>query len=265
METIFSNIKERILHYTDYKGFKKDKFFSDLGVTYGNFKGKAKEKSLSSDVLAKIVTSYPEINLEWLLTGKGEMISKKEDISMLKDDEIELKQPQIITVDSHNEDNIVLVPQKLKAGYLTGYNNPDFIQKLPTYRMPGINNGIFRMFEIEGNSMFPTLPNKSYVVGQFVENWETGIKDNKIYAIISNEIEDGIVKRCINRISKYNNLICKSDNRRNFPTQNITPSSIKEVWEIKLHLNFQLPDPADIYDRMDDLEAELQEMKRQIL
>ncbi|MDN3621305.1 S24 family peptidase [Polaribacter undariae] len=80
METIFTNIKERVLEISDFKGIGKEKFFSDLGVTYGNFKGKAKEKALSSDVLAKIVSKYPEINLEWLLLGKGEMSSKKSEL-----------------------------------------------------------------------------------------------------------------------------------------------------------------------------------------
>lgn len=172
------------------------------------------------------------------------------------------KQPSVVTVDKSNNDNIVLVPQKLKAGYLAGWDDPRFISTLPSYRMPGLNNGVFRMFPVEGNSMFPTLTNNSYVVGQFVENWITGIKDNRLYVIISNEVEDGLVKRCINRIKKYNNLICKSDNRRNYPTQNIDPSTIKEVWEVKLHLNFDLPDPGDLYDRMNDLEAELEEIKR---
>ncbi|MDY3522013.1 hypothetical protein PG614_10265 [Riemerella anatipestifer] len=76
METNFTNIKERILYYTDIKGFTKEKFFEELGVTYGNFKGKAKEKALSSDILAKIVSKYPEINPEWLLTGRGEMLKE---------------------------------------------------------------------------------------------------------------------------------------------------------------------------------------------
>lgn len=69
------------------------------------------------------------------------------------------------------------------------------------------------MFEIEGLSMFPTL-NGGYVVGQFVENWSRDIKDNRIYAVISNEVQDGLIKRCINQIDKYNNLICKSDNKK---------------------------------------------------
>jgi len=77
METIFTNIKERVLKISDYKGISKEKFFNELGVSYGNFKGKAKEKALSSEVLANIVAKYSEINPEWLLTGEGEMLKEK--------------------------------------------------------------------------------------------------------------------------------------------------------------------------------------------
>ena len=194
------------------------------------------------------------------------MIKNTESTTLYSGQKFESKSPAVITVDHGLKDNILLVPQAVQAGYLAGgFSEPAFMQNLPTYRMPGLTNGIFRMFEVKGNSMFPTIPAKSYVVGQFVENWTQDIKDNQIYVIVSNEIDDGMVKRCINRIEKYNNLLCKSDNRRDYPTQNINPESIKEVWEVKLHLNFTLPDPADLYDRMNDLEAELQEMKRHLL
>lgn len=213
----------------------------------------------------RVYTKCEDIDGNFILTGKEPMLKSSNSVNEPAASYFTDKQPQVITIDSHNQDNIVLVPQKLKAGYLQGYNDPKFISKLPTFRMPGLNNGVFRMFPVEGNSMFPTLTNNSYVVGQFVENWIKDIKDNRIYIIISNELEDGLVKRVINRIDKYNNLICKSDNRRNFPTQNINPSSIKEIWEVKLHLNFDLPDPGELYDRMNDLEAEMEEMKRKLL
>lgn len=87
METNFTSIKERILYITNFKQIGKEKFFNDLGVTYGNFKGKAKEKALSSDVLAKIVSIYPDINPEWLLTGKGNMLKSMEGLHYVNEPE----------------------------------------------------------------------------------------------------------------------------------------------------------------------------------
>ncbi len=219
-------------------------------------------KSIGVDKITLLLENFPNLNLDWLLAGIGEPY-KSESSNLVHEPAIQYQTPKIITVDDHNRDNIVLVPQTLQAGYLQGgFSEPHFIEKLPTYRMPGLDNGVFRMFEIRGNSMFPTVPARSYVVGQFIEDWVRDIKDNQVYAIISREVEDGLVKRCINRIRKYNNLICKSDNRREYPTQNIDPASIREVWEVKLHLNFHLPDPSDMYDRVNDLEAEVQQIKR---
>lgn len=238
--------------------FKSDsqfaKFLDIKPQTLGNWYAR---NTFDPEVL---YTKCVGISGDFLLSGKEPMFPQGS-YALKTEVKFENKVPQVITIDSHQKDNIVLVPETLKAGYLEGYNNPEFISSLPTYRMPGLNNGVFRMFEMEGDSMFPTIPNKSFVVGQFVENWKTGIKDNQIYAVISNQVKDGLLKRCINRIEKYNNLVCKSDNRREYPTQNVDPSSIKEIWEIKLHLNFNLPDPTDIYDRMNDLEAESQQIK----
>lgn len=225
--------------------------------------------NLKDETLNCILNGFQDVDAKWLLTGIGEMyvdnVLISDDPSVVQEaPSTYFRTPQVVTVDSQNKDNIILVPVKAKAGYLKGFSNPAYIQKLPTYRMPGINNGVFRMFEVEGNSMFPTLPNKSFVVGQFVENWVKDIKDNNLYVIISNKVEDGLVKRCLNRISKYNNLILKSDNRRDYPTQNLDPEDIMEVWEVKLHLNFSLPDPADMYDRISDIEAELSTIKKQL-
>lgn len=284
-----STIKQNILKYLDLKGISKYDFYQKTGVSNGVLSQKS---GMSEENTMRFLSYYKDVNVEWLLTGIGEMIKTKSSKNVpIKEGDIygdvigdnpkvkkmfsnesnsfvaehkeiyQSRTPIVVTVDSNNKDNIALVPIPLSAGYLEGYKDQNFISKLPSYRMPGLNNGVFRMFEVEGNSMFPTLPNKSYVVGQFVENWIRDIRDNQIYAVISNEVEGGLVKRCINKIKKYDNLICKSDNRRNYPTQNISPESIKEIWEIKLHLNFHLPDPADIYDRMSDLEGEVSSLK----
>ncbi|CAM1341804.1 XRE family transcriptional regulator [Tenacibaculum aestuarii] len=198
------------------------------------------------------ISSIFGVSIDYLLLGKEQ--------NKPKETNIESKVPQVITVDSNDNDNVVMVPAKAQAGYLNGYGDQKFISKLPTYRLPNVSNGVFRMFQVKGHSMIPTLHQNSYVVGQFVENWITDIKDNRIYVIISEE--DGVVvKRCLNRIEKYGNLFAKSDNRKEYPSYNIEKENIKEVWEVKGAFLYNLPDPADLYDKVYDLEAELLHIK----
>ena len=224
------------------------------------------------------------LNPHFLLTGDGDVLKTKSEENVPKkigdnlgdnlgdkpnvkkmspfseETKQEYKVPQVVTVDSNNDDNVVLVPVKAAAGYLSSYDDIDFIKELPSYSLPGIRNGIFRMFEVDGHSMYPTLLDKSYVVGQFVENWATDMVDGRIYVIVSKEV-GVVVKRCLNRIQKYGNIFAKSDNRREFPNFTIKPQDISEIWEVKLAMQFNLPDPADMYDKLYDLEAEVENLK----
>jgi len=259
-----NNINFRIKQLVEYFANGNNSTFGQMiGVNEANIRNYIAGTEPKFNIIEKIASQF-EINFEWLLLGKGEMSKMAISSDMMHEVTFENKVPQVITVDSHSKDNIVMVPHSLKAGYIEGFNDPKFIKKLPSYRLPGMNNGVFRMFEVEGNSMRGTIPNKSIAVGQFVENWIEDVKDNQVYAVISNEVEDGFIKRVVNRIEKYDNLICKSDNRKNYPNQNINPSAIKEIWHIKAALIFEFPDPADIYDRLNDLEANYAQIMKMI-
>lgn len=73
-----SNIKERILQLSELKSVSKEIFFKNLGLTYGNFKGKSKETPINSNALVDILTKYPDVNPTWLLTGDGEVFKSAE-------------------------------------------------------------------------------------------------------------------------------------------------------------------------------------------
>lgn len=66
---------ERLLQYVDCKGFNKRSFEIDNGLSNG-YLGKQllRNADLGEGVLNKILENCPELNPEWLLTGKGEMI-----------------------------------------------------------------------------------------------------------------------------------------------------------------------------------------------
>jgi len=80
----FPNIKERILYLLDYKGITKEKFFSKIGMTYGNFTGKAKETPLNSTALGNILLALPDASPDWLILGVGPML-RNENLDVQED------------------------------------------------------------------------------------------------------------------------------------------------------------------------------------
>jgi phage repressor protein C with HTH and peptisase S24 domain len=216
----------------------------------------------SMDILTDLTNTFENIDLEYLITGKRKApsVSNLTKVSPLKKKNSRL--PQVITVDQEGNENILLVPQYAQAGYTTGLSDPDYIDSLPTYRLPKIDSGTYRMFEVRGNSMVPTLHSGSYAVGQWVESLDD-IKDDQVYIVVLKD--DGIViKRLINRLKKYGNLYAKSDNRSEFEPYTIEPNDILEIWHLKTALVWQFSNPIDIYNRITDLEAEVGIMKSRL-
>lgn len=75
-DKFITNIKSRVIEVANFKGVSLEKFFLELGVTYGSFKGKHKKTSLNSSVIERLHQLYPDINLEWLISGRGSMVSE---------------------------------------------------------------------------------------------------------------------------------------------------------------------------------------------
>ncbi len=66
--------KNRIIQYLDIKGISKKEFYEKTEIKRG-FLDTDKLKSNISDVfLANIIAVYDDMNLYWLITGKGEML-----------------------------------------------------------------------------------------------------------------------------------------------------------------------------------------------
>lgn len=83
--------KERIILLLNNKGVTISNFFSSIGVSYSNFKGKQLESSPSADLVAKIKSNFPDVNTDWLLTGEGEMLIQDSTPSEARDDFFEKK------------------------------------------------------------------------------------------------------------------------------------------------------------------------------
>lgn len=174
-----------------------------------------------------------------------------------------MKEPILVTVDNLGHDNIAYVPVKAQAGYLTGYKDKEYFEKLPAFALPGFKNDVYRAFEVSGYSMLPAegvgLYPGDIIIAAFLDHPHK-IRDSRVYVIVCEapEVDNIIVKRCLNRLEANNKIICISDNKNgDYPAIILETEQIKEVWEFKAKISRHIPPPGSIFDQLNDLSGRL--------
>ncbi len=145
------------------------------------------------------------------------------------------------TVNSDNRENIELVPEKAKAGYATGYADPEYIGELPKFRLPFLSEKKkYRTFQLKGDSMLP-IPDGSWVTGEFVQDWHE-IISGKAYVVFT--INDGIVFKVLeDKLKTDGKLVLYSLNPIYEPYE-VHINEVKELWKFVNYISSELPDPV---------------------
>lgn len=63
--------KDRIIQFIEKEKISKNKFYALTGISNGTLD---KKSGITGDTILKIYKVFPEINLEWLIAGEGEMV-----------------------------------------------------------------------------------------------------------------------------------------------------------------------------------------------
>ncbi len=171
MEKKYTNIKERVLYLAEYKMISKERFLESIGMTYGSFKGKAKNGTLNSDAIANISTNYNDVNLQWLLTGDGNMLKENEPYSlspMLSS----VKGVPYYDVDFIGGFDMILNEQTMLPSFyidFSPFNDADY------------------WVNITGKSMSPFISHGDIVALKRFDTWKEFILFGEIYAIITDD------------------------------------------------------------------------------
>jgi transcriptional regulator with XRE-family HTH domain len=151
---------------------------------------------------------------------------------------------------------IQFVPVKAAAGYLAGYNDPEFVDELNTFALPMLAPGDYRAFEIIGDSMLPT-PSGSVVVGEKIENLD-GLKNNQPCIVVSRM--DGIVYKRVSKSPKSKQMILTlvSDNP-NYPPYTVKAEEVAEIWAAKMVISKPNEKPVWDINQLANVVTSLQE------
>jgi len=169
------------------------------------------------------------------------------------------------TVNSGNRENIELVAEKAKAGYTTGYADPEYISELPVFSLPFLSDKRkYRTFQLKGDSMLP-IPDGSWVTGEFLQDW-TGIVSGKAYIVFT--LNDGIVFKILeNNILKNGHLALYSLNPLYEPYE-VHINEVKEIWRFVNYISSELPDPVmpekQIFQLIAQMKNDLERIKAKL-
>lgn len=226
-----------IRHLRHLKGLSQEHLADEIGVSRSIIASKEEGRSEPKIELLIGLSDYFKIPMDILIRKD---LTKAKDFSF-----IELGNQRVlfpITVDSENEDLIEVVPVKTSAGYLAGYDDPEYIEQLDKIRLPFLPTGKHRAFPIKGDSMLP-VKDGSFIVGRYIEDLQD-IKNGTTYVLLTKD--DGMVyKRVFNQLVSKSALLLVSDNKEYQPYE-IKAENVLELWEFTCAIQTQEYSPDEL-------------------
>ncbi len=253
MKPIQANIK----HLRSLKKLSQERFADDLGWTrsiVGSY-----EEGRSEPPIERLIdlSNYFNIPID-ILVRKD--LRKAKNTSFIEIGNKRVLFP--VTVNEDNEDLIEVIPVKATAGYLSGYDDPEYIEQLQKIKLPFLPTGTHRAFPIKGDSMLP-VKDGSYVVAKYLED-VNDIKTGRTYIVLTKD--DGLVYKRIYITDDDSVLLLSSDNKSYEPYL-IPKETILELWEFTCCINTQEYDEKElklssIMTMFQELKVELEAIKQ---
>lgn len=207
-----SQIKQKILLYLAKTGVSDYEFYKKSGTTRGIL---TQNNGISEENLARFLAYAPEVNVEWLLTGRGEMLKTKETSSDSPADQQPSsrdKDTNKIRIAQENEKGIPLIPFSAMAGALRGEQTV-LEYECERYVVPAFSGADFLM-PVKGDSMNPTYLSGDIVACQRVPIRGIFFQWNKPYVL--DTAQGAIIKR-IKPGSDKDHVLIVSDNEEYDP------------------------------------------------
>lgn len=227
------------------KGLSQEALAAELKIprtTLNNYEN-TRVLNPTAEILISIA-KYFFVSLDVLLKYDLEKFSEKQFMELEKGNDAYITGSKLrvltTTVNDKNQDNVELVSVRARAGYMSGYGDPEYIKRLPVFSLPFLHKERkYRAFQISGDSMLP-IPDKAYVVGEYVQNLND-VKNGEGCVIVTTD--DGIVFKTVsNQIRKNKTLLLSSLNSFYEPFE-VAANKVRELWKFVCYISSELPEP----------------------
>lgn len=225
---------KRIKEYIDSKGLSVRGFEEAVGFSNGSFASQLKNnRTIGVDRVENILRKYPDINAEWLLTGKG---------AMLKDG-IQLATPHVEKNFKLQTDRVVglqsvpLYELDATAGLVSLFN--DSIRQVPINHLqipdlPPCSGAVY----VRGDSMYPLLKSGDIVCYKEVSTDYKSILWGEMYLLsFILEGESYITIKYLQK-SEQEGMVCLVSHNQYHSPKDIPAKSITALALVKASVRF---------------------------
>ncbi len=231
-------------------GYTQAEFASLLGISNTTADIERGRTKLSGKVVAELLRQF-KINPLWLFGESNEQYLETSLTSVI---------PKVVTVDSSDNENLVLVNAKAAAGYPQNIQDTSWYQQLPAFDLPipEFRNATYRGFQVEGDSMLPNLKPGEWVLAKAVEHIDH-VNPNKMYVVV---LQDAVLVKKIEKKPNSNNITLVSLNET-YPPYEIKPFQIQEVWQVNSKITFG-EDATTEKGLLKQLQQSMEELKQKL-
>ena len=234
-----SQIKRNISLYLSEKGVSDYEFYKKSGITRGIL---SQPNGISEDNIARFLAYAPDVNTDWLLTGRGPMLKTKRTTSDLPTDgrpgsidkgtkkdsnhqeNQQLSSDRPLAIPSSSpEEGIPLIPIEAMAGALTSEQTV-LEYECERYVVPVFKGADF-LIPVKGSSMYPKYSSGDIVACQRVPMSGLFFQWNKVYVL---DTDQGPLIKRIKPGSTTDRILIISDNQDYDPFE-LPVSSIHAV------------------------------------
>lgn len=217
-----SLIKQNISLYLANKGVSDYEYYRSSGTTRGIL---GQNNGISEDNIARFLAYAPDVNPEWLLTGRGSMLKTKdtlcephtgsEHLSSLKDtDKIAYEQEK---KSRKSPKGIPLIPLEAVAGFPAADSEGVYLEDCEHYSIPEFEaKGANFLIRVSGDSMMPLYNNGDIIACRKIRDilfFQWG----GIYVLDTSQ--GALVKRVEECEKDDDCILCVSENPRFKPFQ----------------------------------------------
>ena len=215
-------VKERLTEFLNYKGISKTEFGRKIGVSSAYVS--SIRRSIDKEKVKSIALNFPDLNIDWLLYGDGEMFRPYH--------------PHYV-FDAENKDQTQKIPiyDLVATGGIVSVfqdQNAEPADYLSLPGLPPVDGAVY----VRGDSMAPLIKSGDIIIYKRVTLSEDSIMWGQIYLLSYTFDQDSYTSVKYLRRSERPGYIRLASENPNFDPQEIPSSSITAIALVKASITF---------------------------